>query len=299
MGQAFSVQGPDKFVNGTGGTLCAHWNVSKGALTREATSIWLCRADAPGKALQHRQVIGVGNQTGTEAFPPQHLPPGAYLFEWRHGPPNTSMLAWSQPKKEASSVAFQVVDLATVIHDAGSPLTSPTANASVARAVNDNKRKLDEMEEENAYLRQELKAVAQQFAQFAKGLPDPNPTKKRKGCSSGDGGGSQALGRARGSAAAATDAAAAAAGRGLGGSGSSGGGGGVAVKKGSRVRIFGMQHGEEDLNGNTGTVETINDDGVANVRMHQEGGRVEVFAMENLTPLPKLPTHTSFRSRRK
>lgn len=78
-----------------------------------------------------------------------------------------------------------------------------------------------------------------------------------------------------------------------------GGGGGVAVKKGSRVRIFGMQHGEEDLNGNTGTVETINDDGVANVRMHQEGGRVEVFAMENLTPLPKLPTHTSFRSRRK
>lgn len=47
-----------------------------------------------------------------------------------------------------------------VIHDAGSPLTSPTANASVARAVNDNKRKLDEMEEENAYLRQELKAVA-------------------------------------------------------------------------------------------------------------------------------------------
>lgn len=107
-------------------------------------------AQAPGKALQHRQVIGVGNQTGTEAFPPQHLPPGAYLFEWRHGklrgswssisppsphcffslyshiisftqhstwrigPPNTSMLAWSQPKKEASSVAFQVVDLATV-----------------------------------------------------------------------------------------------------------------------------------------------------------------------------------------
>lgn len=107
------------------------------------------------------------------------------------------------------------------------------------------------------------------------------------------------MGRARGGAAAATDAAAAAAGRGLGGSGSSGGGGGVAVKKGSRVRIFGMQHGEEDLNGNTGTVETINDDGVANVRMHQEGGRVEVFAMENLTPLPKLPTHTSFRSRRK
>lgn len=54
-------------------------------------------AQAPGKALQHRQVIGVGNQTGTEAFPPQHLPPGAYLFEWRHGKLRGSWSSISPP----------------------------------------------------------------------------------------------------------------------------------------------------------------------------------------------------------
>lgn len=37
------------------GTLCAHWNVSKGALTREATSIWLCRADVSSKVHAHVQ----------------------------------------------------------------------------------------------------------------------------------------------------------------------------------------------------------------------------------------------------
>ena len=49
------------------GTLCAEWSVTKGTLTREDTSIWLCKADAPGKAIQHRQVMGSGNQSGEPA----------------------------------------------------------------------------------------------------------------------------------------------------------------------------------------------------------------------------------------
>lgn len=218
--------------------------------------------------------MGSGNQSGTTAFPTQRLNPGEYVFEWRHGPPNTSMLSWGQPKLQTQSAAFEVTTFESILHTGlrsqGASPVAPPAGAVPPKV----KRKLEEMEEENAYLRQELQVVAQQLQATNKGLPDPSfvdegpapssgPAKKRK--IGGRGGG--------------------------GGAGAGGGGGGTAVKVGTRVRIFGLAEADSDVfNGQTGTVAAIKANGDTKVKLHQEGGRLEDFQLENLTPLATLPT---------